>query len=338
MVEDSGDDSTTKNEILNTIDKLKEIVDGCNLNLIHDDIEYLILKYTNYLKKLKELEIRPGYYISCRGDRYGSNNVPWIVAIFMCRLEGIPLYHNCSRKCKCWWKNLTHKYLLKNCYVTNDVGLISNDLNNNEKRVWAPELISKILYNKYKKSLPDLFHGSAVYHEVNKMYEDHFKVVRESGQNEVIEKVSSGCLIHVRLDDVWNTHARKGDKQGFIGQKYLKALIKKAHKRFNLPIYLLTTPSEKDRNICIECLSDCITDLGLPEDTDMEEYVLGSENLEFDIFTMIKSKELIISRSNFTFLPSLLHKNTVYTYTYWKHYWDLIGGDKDIVCNKIQLF
>ena len=319
-------------------EKLLEAIEITDITFIKDKICHLIQDIEDYEKKSKELEIKKGYYISSRGDRYGSNNVPWIAAIFLCRLEGVPLYHNCSRKCKCWWKNLTHRYLMENCHVTRDINLLMNDLNNDEKHIWAPEKISKILYNKYKKSLPDLFHNSDVYKEVNLIYENHFKTIREPNQKEIIEKVSNGCLIHVRLDDVSDTHARKGDKQGFIGQKYLKKLMINCHKRFKLPIYLLTTPSKKDQKICIECYNNCKNELDIPIDTDMSEYVFGSENLEFDIYTMIKSKQLIISRSNFTFLPSMLHKNTVYTYTYWRHYWDLIGGDKKIKCNKIQLF
>ena len=38
-------------------------------------------------------------YIGGRGDRYGSNSIPWISYIFLCKLNSYKLFHNCQR-CK----------------------------------------------------------------------------------------------------------------------------------------------------------------------------------------------------------------------------------------------
>ena len=121
-----------------------------------------------------------------------------------------------------------------------------------------------------------------------------------------------------------------GIKQQFIGKDNLIYLINHLLNKFELDIFLITTNNEIDKEICMECLKKS----NFKMKREVSYYTLGSNDIDYDIYLMMTSKVLILSRSTFSFIPAILHKNIVYTYTEWIHYFDLLGSDKS---QKIQL-
>jgi len=61
--------------------------------------------------------------------------------------------------------------------------------------------------------------------------------------------------------------------------------------------------------------------------------ILGSNDIDYDLYLMMTCKNLIISRSTFTFIPAILQENIVYTYEDWEHYRDLKGGNYRVMEN-----
>lgn len=92
----------------------------------------------------------------------------------------------------------------------------------------------------------------------------------------------------------------------------------------------MTTNNKRDKDLCIDCLKKS----NFKIEKDVSYYILGTDDVDYDIYLMMTSKKLIFSRSVFPFIPAILHKNMVYSTDEWKHYFDLLGTNKS---SKIQI-
>tara|TARA_Y100000992_G_C21248079_1_gene484409 strand:- start:171 stop:986 length:816 start_codon:yes stop_codon:yes gene_type:complete len=258
-------------------------------------------------------------YISSRADRYGANYIPALSYIFLCeKINNDLLYHNCDKKCIRYKNTILHKYLEYKTSKCTDSSIINNDIHR-KCNSWATKCISKEIFEKTGKPFPDIFHNSEIYNDIRNTYFD--KYGKES-------LTSNSIIIHVRLDDVIKYNS--GIKQQFIGKDNLIYLINHLLNKFELDIFLITTNNKIDKEICMECLKKS----NFKMKRNISYYILGSNDIDYDIYLMMTSKVLILSRSTFSFIPAILHKNIVYTYTEWSHYFDLLGSDKS---QKIQL-
>tara|TARA_B100000123_G_scaffold241725_1_gene195620 strand:- start:124 stop:915 length:792 start_codon:yes stop_codon:yes gene_type:complete len=259
-------------------------------------------------------------YISSRVDRYGANYIPAISYIFLCEeINKDVLYHNCDKNCIRYKNTILHKYLQDKTSKCTDLSIINNDVHK-KCDTWSTKYICQEIFKKTGKSFPDIFHNSEIYNQIRNIYFD--KYGKESF-------VSNAIIIHVRLDDVRTRN--NGINQQFIGKNNLISLINALLNKFELDIFLITTNNEIDKQICMECLKKSNFNMK----REVSYYILGSNDIDYDIYLMMTSKVLIISRSTFSFIPAILHKNIVYTYIEWNHYFDLLGTDKS---QKIILF
>jgi hypothetical protein len=286
-------------------------------------------------------------FISSRGDRYGANAIPWITAIWLSELAECKLYHNCSIRCKC---NTTtkdrgrgedlviHNFLIDKSEETVDKNIITKDIllwewKGGECGTWPVRKITEKIYSLNDSnnvlSFPDLFHNSKLYNELNLMYDDKFKE-HEIG---VLHNIRQATIIHVRLGDEINNTTEKWHA-GWGGESQLIELINKASKRFATPIYLMTAPIQEDIDLCKNILKRCLNTLQI-DAKDVDKFVLGTDNIDFDIYLMIKCKNLIIGRSTFAFIPALLHKNQVFAEK-WENLEHLIMGTGPLISKKIS--
>ena len=120
------------------------------------------------------------------------------------------------------------------------------------------------------------------------------------------------------MDDV---RTRATCRQKFIGKDNLINLINDVLNKFELNIFLITTNNKIDKQICMECLKKS----NFKMKRNISYYILGSNDIDYDIYLMMTSKVLIMSRSTFSFIPAILHKNIVYTYEGWGNYFYLLG-------------
>ena len=258
-------------------------------------------------------------YIGARCDRYGSNTIPYISYVLLSKINNCNLYHNCSYLCGRYKKNILHRFLITKTKTTRDKNIINKDCI--IKGAW--DACNKI-YSIAKKPFPDIFHNSSVFHEIRNLYFNKYKK----------SFTENATIIHVRLGDVEpSIKQTRRNKQQFIGSQNLIHLINFIYEKFKTPIYLMTTPNKKDIEICYECLKK-----SKYKSENHLKNILGSRDMDYDIFLMLTSKHLITSRSTFSFIPALLHKRIVYTYTDWKHYRDLIGTCVDgVKSEKFQI-
>ena len=258
-------------------------------------------------------------YISSRGDRYGANYIPAILYIFLCEeINKDVLYHNCDNNCLRYKNTILHKYLEYKTSKCTDFSIINNDIHR-KCYSWATKCISKEIFLKTGKPFPDIFQNSEIYNQIRNRYFDKY------GKKSL---TSNAIIIHVRLDDMRTSN--NGINQQFIGKDNLIYLINHVLNKFELNIFLITTNNKKDKQICMECLKKS----NFKMKKNISYYILGSNDIDYDIYLMMTSKILIMSRSTFSFIPAILHKNIVYTYTEWNHYYDLLGTYKS---KKIQL-
>ena len=255
-------------------------------------------------------------YISTMIDRYGTNAIPYISFIYLCDKTNVNLYHNCDENCERFKNNILHKYLVSKTKQTKDDKIIKNDINTNSI-IWSGEEICKEIYFKTNKPFPDIFHNSKMFNELRDLYTSKY------GKSYI--KYKDSTIIHVRLDDVYNNelYDNKDNKlQQFLGEKNLILLINFILKKFKTSIYLMTTPNDRDKQICYNCLNKSNY-----ESDDYYKNILGSDDIDYDLYLMMNCKNLIIGRSTFTFIPAILQKNIVYTYSNWNHYKYIKGGD-----------
>jgi len=247
-------------------------------------------------------------YISARRDRYGANAIPYISYIYLCELNNHTLYHNCGKDCKIYRNTIIHNFLINKTETCQDQDIKNKDICRGPNPISS---ICKEIYCKMNKPFPDVFYNTPIFIEIRTMYFDKFKT----------STTETSTVIHVRMGDVY----KKGrpNKQGFIGEENLIKLINVVYNKFNTPIFLMVAPHPRDVNICLNCLkkSNYNSD-------DYSKNILGSRNVDYDIFLMLSSKHLITSRSTFSFIPALLHKEIVYTYTDWAPYRWILGTDQ----------
>ena len=252
-------------------------------------------------------------YISSRGDRYGANSIPYISAMFLSHITNISLHHNCDHHCHKYKNTIIHQYLKKKTNPTNDQTILNNNLHKNGSD-WN-YFITNQIYNNLNKTFPDVFHGSTIFHELRSMY------FAKYGNDSF---TSSSTVIHVRLDDLYN----KGTKnQEFIGTDNLIKLINRVQIMFNTEIFLITSPNQRDKDLC-----KCAIEKSNYSPESITHHILGSNDIDYDIFLMLTSKNLITSRSTFSFIPALLSNGNKYAYCEWSHYFHLLGT-YNLKCN-----
>ena len=252
-------------------------------------------------------------YISSRGDRYGANYIPAICYIFLCEsVNNDCLYHNCDKNCNRYVNTILHNYLLDKTNKCNDRNIISKDIHKKNKG-WITKYITKEIYEKTNNSFPDIFYKSNIYNEIRNIYINRYGEKSFTGDS---------CVIHVRLDDV--RKRANGNNQRFIGELNLINLINTVLNKFKLDIFLITTNNIVDKKIC----SDALIKSNFNQTKDLTYYILGSDDIDYDIYLMMTSKVLITSCSTFSFIPAILNENIVYSYCKWPHYCDLLGTEK----------
>lgn len=252
-------------------------------------------------------------YISSRGDRYGANSIPYISALFLSNCKNTPLYHNCDHNCHKYKNTIIHQYLEKKTNPTTDQTIINNNLHK-DGSIWNYYITNQI-HGHLNKTFPDVFHDSPIFHELRSMYFDKY------GNDSI---TSNATVIHVRLDDLFS-HGTKN--QEFIGTDNLIKLINRAQEMFNTEIFLITSPNQRDKDLCQGAIEKSNY---TPES--IKQHVLGSNDIDYDIFLMLTSKHLITSRSTFSFIPALLSNSNKYTYCEWSHYFHLLGT-YDLKCS-----
>jgi len=310
---------------------------------------HIFLKKDKYKDKSKLYNIQytmapPFIYITTRLDRYGANSVPWICALFISNKYNIPLYHNCIYdRCKIsYFNNIIHSSLLQYSRTTTNDKIIEKDFNAEWLLGrWSVYWMCKILYTDSPNiSFPDQLKGSNTHLMLRKKYNDkylEYQPIYMLGESthcmldryvSIYNKIKEGIIIHVRLGDVYDRVEdgnTKYEHQCYIGDKGLIQLVNKCKEYFKKPIYLLTTPFENDINRCLSILQQCNID-------SPKEHILGSNDIDYDIFLMIHAETLILSRSTFCLTAALLRDKPSYS-PKWIHYYDLTDN---LPCDHIR--
>ena len=293
-------------------------------------IIYIILYIIPYFRENYQ-NISTKYYISTRTDGYGANSIPYISYLYLSNMNNKELYHNCNKSCDRYKDNIIHKYLVSNSKQTNNTQIINNDINMNQNMYWSPAYICKDIYKQTGEVFPDIFYKSKIFNELRNLYISKYK-------NKNNTDIQESTIIHVRLGDVYDNP--NGDLQDFIGEQDLILIINYVIDKFKNPLYLMTKfdffegdkemYDNRDKQICLNCLkkSNFVTN-------DYNKHILGSDDMDYDIYLMMICKNLIISRSTFSFIPAILQKNVVYSYEDWRHFEDLKGSNKE--SRKIKL-
>lgn len=253
-------------------------------------------------------------YIGSRGDRYGSNSIPWISYIFLCKLNSYKLFHNCQR-CKKYNNTVIHQYLIKETENTDNEDLIKKNIHHGTG-FYPAEYICNQIFIKTNKPFPDAFLNSPMFHELRNIYINKYK----------LSFTTKSTVIHIRLGDVLfkpNIY-HYGNLQKFIGNENLINLINVVYKKFKNPIYLMVDQNKRDIEICYKCLEKSNY-----KSDNYYKNIIGSSDMDYDIYLMLTARNLITSRSTFSIIPALLNLNTVYTYERWGHYDDIIGKNRE---------
>ena len=290
----------------------------------------------NIAKYITSKQVKMDLFISCReSDRYGTNYLPVIACMYMYeKIYPGRLFYDTNEHWNRYDKNILHEYMLKKSNVIKDVKTTPQDINKLLPGHWGLRWITDKVYKTTSQPFPDAFHSSHTYNELRDMYLTKYAHVGTPVRDSVV--------IHVRLDDI-RTWSNSGH-QRFIGHDNLVKLINYTVTRFGKTVYLLTTPNPEDIKLCTSALqhSNCILKTGL----DYKDHVLGTDDIDYDIYHMIQCDTLITSRSTYSFIGAILNSNTCYTYTGWEHYFDLLGtnikqsffGDHDgTKCDKFQI-
>lgn len=173
------------------------------------------------------------------------------------------------------------------------------------------------------------FHGGKVYDEIRGLYDDKY----ESAYHKIYlkENIEDASLIHLRLGDLGpkSNFPRNGSLQRFVGKDRAEILIKWVHDTYRTPIYLIGSQNAQDVELCRNLLKNCRKHLQV---NSIDNFILYNDDVDFDIYLMIKCKKLIIGRSTFSFIPALLHRNTVRAED-WQHLHEMIGS---VDCKKIR--
>jgi hypothetical protein len=274
----------------------------------YNDIEFFLIKHNDQL------------YISSRNDRYGANSIPWITMIYLSKILKKKLYHNCDKNCKKYYNNLIHKYLILNSNTTKDKNIINNDYHKLSK--WSTDIICKKIYSIKKEVFPDVFYNSKESNDIFKLYDNKYK-------NNVNKNIIDSTIIHIRLGDV--NHKNNTAHQSFIGEERLIKLINYLFKKYKKPIYFMTSPNNKDK----ELIYNILRKSNIIKKYKKTKFILGSHDIDYDLYLMMICKQLVISKSTFPYISALINKNTVYTTDNWIHYRDILGNNQ--MSNKIKI-
>tara|TARA_B100000035_G_scaffold97494_3_gene82716 strand:+ start:1851 stop:2768 length:918 start_codon:yes stop_codon:yes gene_type:complete len=273
------------------------------------------------------------YYISCRTDRYGSNAIPWIAAIYLSYISKRKLFHNTHqdkiRGSNRYKNTIIYNFLLENSETTEKRSIIRNDLlwngsfdSNWMKKInirgksmeeqryyhWGPYQIIKEIYNYKDEPFPDQFYNSGCFHKLKSKFHEKYDIMFRNNYD--YNSICNSTLIHCRLDDTC-----KGEKgfvyQCFIGKQKLIKLINHCYKKFKCPVYLITNNDKSDKDFLIDIMKECNQDI-INNQKQISNYIIGNDDVEFDIYIMMKCKNLIMSITTFPILSALLQDNTVY--------------------------
>jgi len=248
-----------------------------------------------------------GVYISSRNDRYGANSIPWLNAVVLARISKQKLYHHCSIRCFRYRDTVIHQLLLRNS--TQCKRCTRCDLHNTEG--WFHGQHEKLMQHTGGKPLPDVIAESELKKEFFGYYRRESQIRHWTLPFDANELIT----IHVRLGDVKDKE--RPDKQGFIGEEKLVELIRKLHSQHpHHHIHLVTSPNKADIDTCQLVI----------EKSNVDCTVLGSDDVDYDLYLMMCSDVLILSRSTFCFVAALLHQgSSVFSYTRWIHFNELVG-------------
>lgn len=268
-------------------------------------------KYLNNNKKTK-------YYIYSRSDRYGSNCIQWIPALFLClENERFILEHNCKH-CKRHTLNNTviHNFLLNNSIKNKSIDSINLS---GYKGTFLEQQIKYVIGFYNNKPFPDVFHNSNTHKKIIELYKETSNNKKWNIPNNIYDSI----VIHVRLDDKRNDIDKNNNRQSFIGFKKLCEVISTLQKMYKSGIiYLMTSNNKTDIDIINNFIKNCnFSNIKLISNSDKDN----------DIFIMSQCKLLIMSKSTFSLIGGLLNiNNLVYTYDKWWHYNDLLGTNYNL--------
>jgi hypothetical protein len=262
--------------------------------------------------------LHDGVYISSREDRYGANSIPWINAITLARLTGQTLYHHCSTSCYHYRDSVIHKLLIRNSAPSRHCPVC--DLH--EMDGWFHRQHEVLMQHTDGRPLPDVIAGSGLKEEFFNCYRREALEQRWTLPHESHDLI----VIHVRLGDI--KEHEKENKQGFIGEENLAQLITLLHGRYaEHQLHLVTSPDPKDIRLCESVVKR----------SNVKCSVSGNNNIDYDLYLMMCSDILILSRSTFCFIAGLLHQGShVYSSTNWQHFEELIGPYPATGNNKVQ--
>ncbi len=248
-----------------------------------------------------------GIYISSRPDRYGANGTPWLNALTLASITGRPLYHHCSINCYRYRGSVIHRMLLENSQQTEHCPRC--DLHG--KAGWLYGQHALLMQHTAGRPLPDVIAESPL----KELFFAHYRRAAAANSWRLLFDPQSLLVVHVRMDDL--ATRSKPDKQSFIGETELGALISRLHRKFPAHhIHLVTSPNAHDIALCDSVI----------ERTGVACSVSGNHDIDFDLYTMMCSDVLILSRSTFGFIAALLHQGSaVYSYTNWTHFAELAG-------------
>ena len=269
------------------------------------------------------------YYISDRTDRYGSNAIPWISAIYLSYISKRKLFHNGSKDSNKFKKTIIYNFLLENSETTEDKDIIENDFlwkkqfdSNWMNKInirsqqheqlrhycWGPYQVIKEIY-KYKDiSFPDQFYNSDCFNDLKLKFYEKYHTKFENNYDS--KSICNSTIIHCRLDDTC-----KGKRtfvyQEFIGKVNLIKLINHCYEKFKCPVYLITNNDKSDKDFLIDIMKECSENV-ISSQKEFSNYVIGNDDVELDVYIMMKCKNLVMSKTTFPILSALLQDNTVY--------------------------
>ena len=248
------------------------------------------------------------FYIGSRVDRYGSNCCKWIPALFYSQIKNGNLNHVCSKNCNKYKNSLIHTYLVNNSSQSKSGKHLMN-------KNFLTYGINEIIADNNFISFPDIFYNSLTHKNIVNLYNQ----TCVSKKWNVPDDLHNSIVIHIRLGDRRNILEGSHPRQVFIGEKLLVRLITYLHEKFKnfSNIYLLFHQNDAD----IKIINSIIFKNKL---TNVK--IIGNSDIDNDIYIMIKAGLLVMSKSTFALIGGLLSiKDTVYTYSPWSHYNELIG-------------
>ena len=262
-----------------------------------------------------------GVYISSKKDRYGSNVIPWINALALSKARQQPLLHNCTQGCYQFRGTLFHDFLIQHSSPTS----AKND-NLNKWPGWLYKQTEALVEATKGIPLLEYIESSGIKDTLVNEFEIRAKKKKWKLPFDNNQKT---LIIHVRLDDMRFLKTR--NNQEFIGEKRLINLMMYLEDKYQgYKQYLMTTPHPEDIRLCEN----------IAESSGVKNaVVISNDDVDLDLYIMMHSNVLILSRSTFGFVSALLHQGEeVFSYEKWRHLDELLGGyDEQIGASKQPL-